>query len=91
VTHTYTHTVVVTDPVGLHARPIGQIVSLVKAEGVEVTLRRPSGPDVSASSALRLLAMKVKTGEEIAVVVEALDIETATRVALEIDSYINQG
>jgi hypothetical protein len=35
--------------------------------------------------------MKVKTGEEIAVVVEALDIETATRVALEIDTYINQG
>jgi hypothetical protein len=25
------------------------------------------------------------------VVVEALDIETATRVAREIDSYINQG
>ena len=91
MTHTYTHTLIVTDPIGLHARPIGQIVSLVKTEGVHVALRRPGGPDVAAVSALKLLSMKVKSGEEIDVVVEASDSDAAREIALSIEALINQG
>lgn len=87
----YTHPVVVTDPVGLHARPIGQIVSLAKAAGVQIHLSRPGGEAVAAVSALKLLAMKVKTGEEISVLVEADDEGTAQQVARDVENYINQG
>lgn len=86
----YRHSVVVSDPVGLHARPIGQIVSLAKTAGVQIHLSRPGGVAVAAVSALKLLAMKVKTGEEITVLVEADDDETAKRVARDIETYINQ-
>lgn len=87
----YTHSVVVSDPVGLHARPIGQIVSLAKDKGVQIQLSRPGGDAVAAVSALKLLAMKVKTGEEITVVVEADDDDTARQVAHAIEAFINQG
>lgn len=87
----HSHSVVVTDPVGLHARPIGQIVSLAKSMGVEVHISRPGGTAVQAVSALKLLAMKVKTGEEVIVLVEADDDETAKQVARDIETYINQG
>ena len=33
------HTITVTDPIGLHARPVGQIVTLVREHGATVTLR----------------------------------------------------
>ena len=91
MSHTFTHTVVVTDPIGLHARPIGQIVALVKERGVTVHLKRPDGPLVEAVSALKLLAMKVKTAEELEVVVGANSLEAAEDIARTIESLINQG
>ena len=91
MSHTVTHSVVVTDPIGLHARPIGQIVALVKGRSVTVHLKRPDGPPVEAVSALKLLAMKVKTAEELEVVVEADSLEDAEHIARTIESLINQG
>ena len=35
---TINHTFTVTDPIGLHARPVGQIVTLVRESGATVTL-----------------------------------------------------
>ncbi len=87
----YIHTVVVSDPIGLHARPIGQIVTLVKEAGLEVSLRRPGGANVAAVSALKLLAMKVKTGEELEVLIGDADEKTAADVAARIELLINQG
>jgi len=87
----YVHTLIVSDPIGLHARPIGQIVTLVKESELDVSLRRPGGVGVAAVSALKLLAMKVKTGEELEVVIAGADEETAANVASRIEHLINQG
>lgn len=87
----YVHSVVVTDPIGLHARPIGQIVALAKTSGAAVSLRRPGGPDTAAVSALKLLAMKVKTGETLDIVIVGADLEQASRLATGIEQLINEG
>jgi phosphocarrier protein len=87
----YVHTLIVSDPIGLHARPIGQIVTLAKESGLSVSLRRPGDDSVAAVSALKLLAMKVKTGEELEVVIGDADEKTAADIAERIEHLINQG
>jgi phosphotransferase system HPr (HPr) family protein len=87
----FVHTVTVTDPIGLHARPIGQIVTLVKNSTALINLRRPGGPDTAAVSALKLLAMKVKSGETLEIVIDGVDADEAARLASRIELLINEG
>ena len=65
----YVLTVEVRDPIGFHARPVGQVVAQVKASGLDVVVRRVGEDGVVANSPLKLLAMKVKTGESLEVVI----------------------
>ena len=61
----------VRDPIGFHARPVGEVVSQIKASGLDVVIRRVGEDGVVANSPLKLLAMKVKTGETLEIVVPA--------------------
>lgn len=56
-------TLTVHDPIGLHARPVGEIIRLVKTAGVRVSVARPGEAPQQVESPLRMLALKVKTGE----------------------------
>lgn len=67
----YVHPVEVRDPIGFHARPVGQVVAQIKASGLDVVIRRPGEEAVVANSPLRLLAMKVKSGEQLELVIPA--------------------
>ncbi|MBT5575807.1 MAG: HPr family phosphocarrier protein [Microbacteriaceae bacterium] len=87
----FVHTVTVLDPIGLHARPVGQIVTLVRETGATVTLRSASGSEAAATSALKMLALKVKTGETLEIVVESAGSSEPEALAREIESLINQG
>lgn len=87
----HVHAMIVEDPIGLHARPIGQIVTLVKESGLDVSLRRPGDTGVAAVSALKLLAMKVKTGETLEVVIDGADEKVAHSLAQQVEQFINQG
>jgi len=84
---TFTGIVEVLDPIGMHARPAGQIVKLVKESSLEVTLQY-DGAETKANSALRLMAMKVKTGEKITVAVEADDEAAANAVISQIQDFL---
>jgi phosphotransferase system HPr (HPr) family protein len=53
----------VRDPIGLHARPVGEIVRLVKSSGLRVAMARPGSDPLPVESPLRMLALKVKSGE----------------------------
>ena len=58
----------VTAKVGLHARPVAMLSKLATelgAEGISVKLGRNQDQLVSAASALRLLTLKVASGEEV--------------------------
>lgn len=84
----YVHPVEVRDPIGFHARPVGQVVAQVKASGLDVAIRRPGQEGVVANSPLRLLAMKVKSGEQLELVVPA-DGPVAEALAVTLADAIN--
>lgn len=88
---THVHTVTVTDPIGLHARPVGQIVTLVRETEATVTLRSASGAEALATSALKMLALKVKTGESLEIVIESAGNSNPEALAADIERLINQG
>lgn len=83
----YTAEIEVLDPIGMHARPAGQIVKLVKESGLDVTLVR-EGEETKANSALRLMAMKAKTGEKLTVVVDGTDDATAAGIVSQIQEFL---
>ena len=70
---TITSTVTIEDPIGLHARPAGQIVKLVKESGLTVRMGKAGEELVLANSPLRMMALKAKTGEELVVEVDTDD------------------
>ena len=78
----------VLDPIGLHARPAGQIVKLVKDSGLDISLRRDGQEPVKANSALRLMAMKIKNGETLVVEVETDDHEIAQSLIAQIQEFM---
>jgi phosphocarrier protein HPr len=84
----FTHEVTVLDPIGLHARPAGQIVKLVKESGLEVSIGRPGEEFAKANSALRLMALKIKTGETLTLEIEAGDEGTAGEIATQIQDFL---
>ena len=84
----FTLEVTVLDPIGLHARPAGQIVKLVKESGLEVSIGRPGEEFAKANSALRLMALKIKTGETVTLEVEAEDQAAADGIAAQIQEFL---
>ena len=87
----HVHTVTVEDPIGLHARPVGQIVTLVRETGATVTLRSAAGAEALATSALKMLALKVKTGETLEIVIDSAGSSDPETLAGGIENLINQG
>jgi phosphotransferase system HPr (HPr) family protein len=78
----------VLDAIGLHARPASQIVKLVKDSGLEVLIGKPGEEGAKANSALRLLALKVATGETLVVQVPTDDQALATNMISEIQEIL---
>ena len=78
----------VLDPIGLHARPASQIVKLVKDSGLEVLIGKPGEEAAKANSALRLLALKVATGQTLVVQVPTEDESFATKMISEIQEIL---
>ncbi len=80
--------VVIQDPIGLHARPAGQIVKLVKESGLEVLIGPEGGEMVKANSPLRMMAMKAKTGETLTVEIETDDQALAESIISQIQDFL---
>lgn len=85
---TQTGKVVVNDPIGLHARPAGQIVKLVKESGIEVRIGQAGQELVKANSPLRMMALKVKTGEELQVEIDIEDEAAAAALLAQIQAFL---
>jgi phosphocarrier protein HPr len=76
------------DPIGLHARPVSQIVKLVIESGLEVLIGKPGEEAAKANSALRLLALKVQSGETLIVQIPTDDQSLATSLISEIQEIL---
>lgn len=59
-------TYVITDEVGIHARPAGLLVKAVKAAGCAVTITK-GGKSVDASKLMAVMGLGVKKGDEVTV------------------------
>jgi phosphocarrier protein HPr len=81
-------TVKVLDPIGLHARPASQIVKLVKESGLEITIGREGQEFAKANSALRMMALKISTGETLTVDVPTDDQSLADGIIQEIQECL---
>ena len=58
-------TVAIASKVGLHARPASIFTQAVSASGVDVTIAKPGGAPMDASSILMVMSMGVGNGEEV--------------------------
>ena len=83
-----TRTVTVGSAVGLHARPAAVIAQIASDTGVPVTLATAGGEPVDAGSALMIMTLGAKHGDEVTVESdsqEALDA-VADLVAKDLDA-----
>lgn len=72
-------TVTVGSTVGLHARPAALIAQAVTEAGVPVTLSVPDGKPVDAGSALLIMTLGAKLGDQ--VVVSSADDAALDKIA----------
>ena len=78
----------VLDPIGLHARPASQIVKLVKESGLEITIGRNGEEFAKANSALRLMALKITSGETLTVEIPTTDQALADGIIAQIQEFL---
>ena len=71
----FEHTV--KDPLGIHARPAGQIAKLAKGYADTVITITKNGNVAKASQLMKLMALAVKNGDEVVVAAEGPAEEAA--------------
>lgn len=67
---------VITDEVGIHARPAGLLVKEAKKYASKVTISA-GGKSADAAKLMAIMSMGVKKGDEVSVTVEGDDEDTA--------------
>ena len=61
---------VITDPVGIHARPAGLLVKAAKALDSTVTVEKVGGKSSAATKLMAVMGLGVKVGDTVTVTVE---------------------
>jgi phosphocarrier protein len=81
-------TVKVGSSIGLHARPAGVIAAAATETGVPVTLSVPGAEPIDAGSALLIMTLGAKLGDEVTVTSDSEDAVQAisTLVASDLDA-----
>ena len=64
---------VITDPIGLHARPAGLLVKAAKPLDSTITIVKADGKSAAATKLRAVMGLGVKTGETITVRIEGGD------------------
>ena len=82
--------VTVFDPIGLHARPAGQIVKLVNDSGLLVRIGKTQLELVQANSPLRVMALKAKCLDELILEIETEDANQASDLAEAIQQALRE-
>ena len=75
---------VITDPMGMHARPAGMLVKAVAGYASKITITAPTGT-ADAKRLMALMRLAAKQGMELTVSVEGADEEKA---ATELQAFL---
>ncbi len=73
---------VITDPVGIHARPAGLLVKAAKALDSTITVEKVGGKSSAATKLMAVMGLGVKGGDTVTVTVEGGN-EEASLQAME--------
>lgn len=84
----YVAELVIHDPIGLHVRPAGQIVKLVKDSGLEILLGKKGQELISAASPLRVIGLGAKAGETLIISINTQDLAVAKDLADQIQELL---
>nr|WP_325259673.1 HPr family phosphocarrier protein [uncultured Oscillibacter sp.] len=61
---------IITDPVGIHARPAGLLVKAAKALDSTVTIEKIGGKSAAATKLMAVMGLGIKQGDTVSVTVE---------------------
>lgn len=73
---------IITDPVGIHARPAGLLVKAAKVLDSTVTIQKADGKSAVATKLMALMGLGIKCGDTVTVIIEGGNEETS-RAAME--------
>jgi len=76
---------VITDPLGMHARPAGMLVKAVAGYSSKITVTAPTGT-ADAKRLMALMRLAAKQGMELTVTIEGADEEKA---ATELQAFLS--
>lgn len=71
---------VITDPIGIHARPAGLLVKAAKALDSTVTVEKVGGKSTAATKLMAVMGLGVKGGDTVTVTVEGGNEEASLQV-----------
>lgn len=74
------------DEIGIHARPAGNLVKLIKEFSSSVTIEKEGKPAINATALMKLMGLGVKCGDTVKFTVEGEDEESAAKA---IEEYMN--
>ncbi len=78
---TFTYTI--QDEIGIHARPAGNLVKLIKGFESAVTIEKEGKPPVSGTALMKLMGLGVKCGDTVKFSVDGADEEAAAAAIVD--------
>lgn len=82
---TATRTLLITDPVGIHARPASELVKAVNASGCQVTIsKEPGTSGVNASSILSIMGLGIKKDDTVEITVDGDNADSVADQLIEV-------
>lgn len=72
-------TYTIKDEIGIHARPAGNLVKLIKGFSSSVTIEKDGKPPVNGTALMKLMGLGVKCGETVKFTIEGDDEEAAAK------------
>ncbi len=72
---TFTYTI--QDEIGIHARPAGNLVKLIKGFASTVTIAKEGKPPVSGTALMKLMGLGIKCGDTVTFSIDGADEDAA--------------
>jgi phosphocarrier protein len=72
-------TYTIKDEIGIHARPAGNLVKLIKGFSSSVTIEKEGKPPINGTALMKLMGLGVKCGDTVRFTVEGDDEEAAAK------------
>ena len=74
------------DEIGIHARPAGNLVKLIKGFESTVTIEKEGKPAINATALMKLMSLGVKCGDTVKFTVDGADEDAAAKA---IEEFMN--